>query len=204
MGRKVINAMCYEPKMVLGLIAAECRKLLHCKWGSTAHNLSLSPLLHPGPEVIKLYSCSTQLSMKFFLLINVKMPTNVGILTFINGKNSILGLSEPKKIWISWYFHTYEHLKFHAQLSVAWKKFYNLGARYDWNDVKMLRNQFSWKLISTITTTRNLKIDEIMHRLICNIKGILPGGISLPYRLTDIKCGVRMWRQNILANLGHR
>ena len=27
------------------------------------------------PEVIKLLSCSTQLSMKFFLLINVKMPT---------------------------------------------------------------------------------------------------------------------------------
>ena len=35
-----------------------------------------------GPEVIKLFPCSTQLSMKFFLLINVKMPTIVGILTF--------------------------------------------------------------------------------------------------------------------------
>ena len=43
-----------------------------------------------GPEVIKLFSCSTQLSMKFFLLINVKMPTIVGILTFKSGKNSIL------------------------------------------------------------------------------------------------------------------
>ena len=32
-------------------------------------------------KVIK-NSCSTQLSMKFFLLINVKMPTIVGILTF--------------------------------------------------------------------------------------------------------------------------
>ena len=29
-------------------------------------------------------SCSTQLSMKFILLINVKMPTIVGILTFIS------------------------------------------------------------------------------------------------------------------------
>ena len=55
----------------------------------------------PGPEVIKLFSCSTQMSMKFFLLINVKMPTIVGILTFMNGKNSILGLSEPKKSRIS-------------------------------------------------------------------------------------------------------
>ena len=66
--------------------------------------------------------------MKFFLLINVKMPTIVGILTFMSRKNSILNLPEPEKGWISWYFHTYEHLKFHAQLSWAWKKFYNLEA----------------------------------------------------------------------------
>ena len=37
-----------------------------------------------GPEVMKLFSCSTQLSTKFILLINVKMPTIVGILTFIS------------------------------------------------------------------------------------------------------------------------
>ena len=49
-----------------------------------------------GSEVIKPFSCSTQVSMKFFLLINVKMPTIVGILTFMSGNNSILGLSEPK------------------------------------------------------------------------------------------------------------
>ena len=51
----------------------------------------------PGPEVIKLFSCSTQLSMKFTPLIHVKMPTIVGILTCMSGENSILGLSEPKK-----------------------------------------------------------------------------------------------------------
>ena len=50
-----------------------------------------------GPEVIKLFSCSAQVSMKFFLLINVKMPTIVGILTFISRKNSILVLPEPEK-----------------------------------------------------------------------------------------------------------
>ena len=33
---------------------------------------------------------------------------------------------------ISWYFYTYEHLKFHAQLSWAWKKFYYLGAWSAW------------------------------------------------------------------------
>ena len=43
--------------------------------------------ISPGPEVTKLFSCSTRLSMKFFLLINVKMPTIVvGILTFMSRK----------------------------------------------------------------------------------------------------------------------
>ena len=45
----------------------------------------------------------------------------------MSGRNSILGLSEPNKSRTAWYFYTYEHLKFHAQLSWAWKKFYNLG-----------------------------------------------------------------------------
>ena len=42
----------------------------------------------PGPEVIKLFPCSTQLSTKFILFINVKMPTAVGILTFISMINT--------------------------------------------------------------------------------------------------------------------
>ena len=70
-----------------------------------------------GPAVIKLFSCSTQLSMTFFLLINVKMPTIVGILTPMSGKNSILGLSQPRKKPNFLIFYTKEHLKFHAQLS---------------------------------------------------------------------------------------
>ena len=65
-----------------------------------------------GPEVIKLFSCSTQLSMNFFLLIDVKMPTIVGILIFMSRKNSIIGIiwiSESEKCWISGYVYTYEH-----------------------------------------------------------------------------------------------
>ena len=50
-----------------------------------------------GPEVIKLFSCSTHLSMKFFLPINVKMPTIVGTLTFMSRKISILSLTESEK-----------------------------------------------------------------------------------------------------------
>ena len=44
----------------------------------------------PGPEFIKLFTCSTQLSTKFILLINVKMSTTVGILTFISRINDRL------------------------------------------------------------------------------------------------------------------
>ena len=45
-----------------------------------------------GSEVIKLFSCSTQLNMNFILLINVKMPTVVGVLTFISRVKDICNL----------------------------------------------------------------------------------------------------------------
>ena len=38
--------------------------------------------VEPGPEVIKLFSCSTQLSMKFQLLIKSKIPTNEDVSCF--------------------------------------------------------------------------------------------------------------------------
>ena len=74
----------------------------------------------PGPEVIKLSSCSAQLSMKFcikdnnikkfgflgsdkprmlfFPLMNVKMPTIVGILTFMSRKFSCSVELSMKKV----------------------------------------------------------------------------------------------------------
>ena len=53
------------------------------------------------PRGYKNKSCTTQLSMNFFLLINVKMPTVIDILIFMTRKNSILRLSEPEKCLIS-------------------------------------------------------------------------------------------------------
>ena len=73
--------------------------------------------LESGAEVIKLFSCSTQLRSKFILLINVKMPTIVGILTFISRINDWLLCFKPKFSIDYGYFDIYEHLKFHAQLS---------------------------------------------------------------------------------------
>ena len=55
--------------------------------------------------------------MKFFLFINVKMPSIVGISISMSGRNNILGLSEPEDAKCLDIFYIYEHLKFHAQLS---------------------------------------------------------------------------------------
>ena len=73
----------------------------------------------PGPEVIKHFSCSTKLRLKFILLMNVKMPTS--ILTFISQKNDLTGFRyfNLKILLIFGHFNNYEQLKFHAQLSLA-------------------------------------------------------------------------------------
>ena len=57
--------------------------------------------MRPGPEVIKHFSCSTQLSSKFQLLIKTKIPTN----------KKFLALSFSDIVFI-----IYEQDKFHAQL----------------------------------------------------------------------------------------
>ena len=66
--------------------------------------------------------------MKFFLLINIKMPTIVGILIFISRKNFMLSSALQEKILNWWYLIFHKRNKFHSQLSWAWKKIYNLGA----------------------------------------------------------------------------
>ena len=65
----------------------------------------------PGTEVIKLFSCSTQLSTKFILLINV------GIITFISMINTTSDRLKARNFFICQYFSFYEQLKFRAQLS---------------------------------------------------------------------------------------
>ena len=66
--------------------------------------------MRPGFEVMTLSSCSTQLSMKlimlinvkFIMLINVKMPTSVGILTFLSMINTISeGYKAKKSLFFS-------------------------------------------------------------------------------------------------------
>ena len=47
-----------------------------------------------GPEVIKRFSCSTQLRLKFILLINVKMPTKTSNSMFYNSQNAMRAVVE--------------------------------------------------------------------------------------------------------------
>ena len=57
-------------------------------------------LLTSGPKVIELFWCSTQLSMKFSLLINMKMPTIVGIFIFISSEIFMLSYVLQERIGI--------------------------------------------------------------------------------------------------------
>ena len=68
-----------------------------------------------GPEVIKLFHA--ELSTKFILLINVKMPTTVGILTFISMINTTSERLKARNLLICQYFGFYEQLNLRAQLS---------------------------------------------------------------------------------------
>ena len=91
--------------------------------------------LRPSPVVIKHFSYSTQQSIKFLMLINVKMPTiigilkfiimlinvkvptTVGILTFISMINTTFESLKARKIFIFQHFSFCEQLKFRTQLS---------------------------------------------------------------------------------------
>ena len=83
------------------------------------HTSFLSVLLCTGLEVIKLFPCSTQMSIKFIMLINVKMPTFVGILTYISLINTTSESLKARKVYTFKDFSFYEQLKFHVQLRSA-------------------------------------------------------------------------------------
>ena len=83
------------------------------------------------PEVIKLFSCSTQLSTKFQLLIKTILLTNEEVSCF---KSLRCWFYHANACWNAnscWHFRIYEQDKFLALLS--WKKFYNLRA---WSGIK--------------------------------------------------------------------
>ena len=82
-----------------------------------------------GPEVIKLLSCLTKLSMKFSLLINMIMPTIVGIFIFISREISWSAMFSKKE------FAIISNLRFISwtNFMLSWvehEKIYNFGPDY--------------------------------------------------------------------------
>ena len=74
--------------------------------------------------------------------INLKMPTTVGILTFMSIINTTPEVLKARNVFICRYFSFYEQFKYRAQLSWAWKMFYNFGA---WS--ALLKNGLMFDLI---------------------------------------------------------
>ena len=59
----------------------------------------------PGPKVIKLFSCSTQLSMKFVLLINPKLLTIANFFLINIAEHEIFSANKYENANNSWHFH---------------------------------------------------------------------------------------------------
>ena len=69
----------------------------------------------PGPEVTKLFSCSTELSMKFQMLISIKYQS----IRLFKGSDKPRMPFFPLNANDCWHCNIYEQEKFHDQLSGA-------------------------------------------------------------------------------------
>ena len=117
------------------------------------------------PRGYKTFSVLNSASTKFILLINVKMPTIVGILTFISMIN-ITSERLKARNFICMYFSLYDQLKFHAQLSWAWTFFYKLTSGPGTKHLKSDReNHVSVSLFQLILSYEVLT-NNFLHQLI--------------------------------------
>ena len=66
-----------------------------------------SHLNYPGPEVIKLFSCSTQLSMKFALLITLKLLIIANFFLLNIAEHENFSANNYENANYSWHFHIY-------------------------------------------------------------------------------------------------
>ena len=97
------------------------------------------------------------------------MPTIVGILKFISMINTISERLKARNLFICRYFSFYEQLKFCAQLSWAWKKFYNLEAWLYKNQMIIMSSSVAWELengMKQILKKEILKSLGLMTRVI--------------------------------------
>ena len=60
-----------------------------------------------GPEVIKLFSCSTELSMKFVLLINLRLLTIANSFLLNLSEHENFSANKYENANFCWHFHIY-------------------------------------------------------------------------------------------------
>ena len=96
-------------------------------------DLSLDSVGNPEDwsQGYKICSCFTQLSMKYIMLINVKMPTIVDILTFISIICTTFDISKAHGTFVLKHFSFYEHS---GSVEVNFKKFYDIRAKFTRDD----------------------------------------------------------------------
>ena len=84
--------------------------------GNSVNQIAPAEAISPRLEVIKLFSCSTQLSTKFQLLVKTKIPTKK-FLAFSLSDVVFIMLINVKMPTIVGLFNIYKQDKFRAQLS---------------------------------------------------------------------------------------
>ena len=72
---------------------------LDCSWAAVVDS--------SGLKVIKLFSCSTQLSMKFVLLINLKLLIIANSFSLDKAEHEILSANKYEIVNYCWHFHIY-------------------------------------------------------------------------------------------------
>ena len=75
-----------------------------------------------GPEVIKLFSCSTQLSMKFFLLINLKLLTFANSFLLNIAEHENFSANKYENANYCWHFHILLAENFSCSVELSMKK----------------------------------------------------------------------------------
>ena len=85
--------------------------------GSSGHR---GLFIAPGHKIIKLFSCSTQMSMKIVLLINLKLLTIPNSFLLNIAEHEIFSANKYENANNSWHFHIYLQRKFHAQLAFSY------------------------------------------------------------------------------------
>ena len=73
-------------------------------------------LPRPGPEVIKHFSCSTQLCMEFQMLTKTQMLKNIFFSYFQTLRHCIYHANKCLNANNCWHFNIYEQDQFHVQL----------------------------------------------------------------------------------------